>query len=140
MQPYEFDNSKLIIENVLQLIKEAIINKAFIVIAQYIGSGATHIKIINEIYDYPYKAYIWHNKNDKSKPIQNVLKSLNVFVRQIKICGVNTEYCIKDTVHGLTKKFYIPIKVIENACNGTDKIIVEALHKMRTFYKNVEVV
>ena len=73
MQPYEFDNSKLIIENVLQLIKEAIINKAFIVIAQYIGSGTTHIKIINEIYDYPYKAYIWHNKNDKSKPIQNVL-------------------------------------------------------------------
>ena len=140
MQPYEFDNSKLIIENVLQLIKEAIINKAFIVIAQYIGSGETHIKIINEIYDYPYKTYIWHNKNDKSKPIQNVLKSLNVFVRQIKICGVNTEYCIKDTVHGLTKKFYIPIKVIENACNGTDKIIVEALHKMRTFYKNVEVV
>jgi len=139
MQPIGFSNSNLIIENVLQLVREAITDKAFIVIAQYKGSGETHIKIINEIKYYPYKEYIWHNKNDKSKPIQEKLKNLNIFVRQLKICGVNTEYCIKDTVHGLTKKFHSPIKVIEKACNGTDRIIEEALHKMRTFYRNVEV-
>jgi len=139
MQPIGFSNSNLIIENVLQLVREAIADKAFIVIAQYKGSGETHIKIINEIKYYPYKEYIWHNKNDKSKPIQEKLKNLNIFVRQLKICGVNTEYCIKDTVHGLTKKFHSPIKVIEKACNGTDRLIEEALHKMRTFYRNVEV-
>ena len=139
MQPIGFSNSNLIIENVLQLVKEAIINKAFIVIAQFKRCGSTHINIVNEIQTYPYKIYIWHTKNDKSKPIQEVLNSLKIFVRQIKVCGVNTEYCVKDTVHGLAKKFYIPIKVIENACNGTDRIIEEALHKMRTFYKNVEV-
>ena len=139
MQPIGFNNSKLIIENVLQLVKKAIINKAFIVIAQFKGCGETHINIINEIQKYKYKKYVWHNKNDKSKPIQEVLISLNIFVRQIEICGVNTEYCIKDTVNGLAKKFHIPIKVIEKACNGTDSIIKEALHKMRTFYRNVEV-
>ena len=139
MQPFGFYNSNFIIENVLNLVREAIANKAFIVIAQFKGCGETHINIINEIHEYPYKEYIWHNKNDKSKPIQEVLKNHNIFVRQIKICGVNTEYCVKDTVHGLSKKFHIPIKVIENACNGTDRIIEEALHKMRTFYKNVEV-
>ena len=139
MQPVGFNNSNLIIENVLQLVREAIANKAFIVIAQFKGCGETHINIINEIHEYPYKEYIWHKKNDKSKPIQEVLKNHNIFVRQIKICGVNTEYCVKDTVHGLAKKFHIPIKVIEEACNGTDRIIEEALHKMRTFYRNVEV-
>jgi nicotinamidase-related amidase len=139
MQPIGFYNSNFIIENVLNLVREAIANKAFIVIAQFKGCGETHINIINEIHEYPYKEYIWHNKNDKSKPIQEVLKNHNIFVRQIKICGVNTEYCVKDTVHGLAKKFHIPIKVIENACNGTDRIIEEALHKMRTFYKNVDV-
>jgi len=82
---------------------------------------------------------VCHNKNDKSKPIQEVLNRSNIYVRQIKVCGVNTEYCVKDTVHGLTKKFHIPIKVIEKACNGTDRTIEEALHKMRTFYRNVEV-
>ena len=138
MQPIGFSNSNLIIENVLHLVKEAIVNKAFIVIAQFKGCGETHINIINEIKKYPYKKYVWHNKNDKSKPIQEVLKP--IFVRQIKVCGVNTEYCVKDTVHGLAKKFHIPIKVIEKACNGTDRIIEEALHKMRTFYRNVEVV
>ena len=139
MQTIGFDNSNFIIENVLNLVREAIAHKAFIVTAQFKGCGETHINIINEIHEYPYKEYIWHNKNDKSKPIQEVLKNHNIFVRQIKICGVNTEYCVKDTVHGLAKKFHIPIKVIENACNGTDRIIEEALHKMRTFYKNVDV-
>jgi nicotinamidase-related amidase len=140
MQPVGFSNSTLIIENVLHLVREAIVDKAFIIIAQFKGCGETHINIINEMQEYPYKEYVWHNKNDKSKPIQAVLKSLNVFVRQMKVCGVNTEYCVKDTVHGLAKKFHIPIKVIENACNGTDRIIEEAIHKMRTFYRNVEVV
>ena len=139
MQPVGFNNSNLIIENVLQLVREAIMNKAFIVIAQFKGSGETHINILHEIQNYPHKTFIWHNKNDKSKPIQEILNSLHIFVRQIKVCGVNTEYCVKDTVHGLAKKFQIPIKVIENACHGTDRIIEEALHKMRTFYKNVEV-
>ena len=138
MQPIGFNNSNLIIEDVLHLVREAIINKAFIVIAQFKRCGETNIKIINELHSYPYKEYVWHNKNDKSKPIQEALK--NIFVREMKVCGVNTEYCVKDTVHGLAKKFHIPIKVIEKACNGTDRIIEEALHKMRTFYRNVEVV
>lgn len=140
MQPLGFVNSNLIIENVLQLVREAIVNKAFIIIAQFKCCGETHINIINELQKYPYKEYIWHNKNDKSKLIHEVLNRLDIFVRQMKICGVNTEYCVKDTVHGLAKKFHIPIKVIEKACNGTDRIIEEALHKMRTFYRNVEVV
>ena len=139
MQPVGFSNSNLIIDNVLQLVRQAIIDKAFIVIAQFKGCGNTHTNLITAMQTYPYKEYVWHNKNDKSKPIQEVLYSLNIFVRQIKVCGVNTEYCVKDTVHGLAKKFHIPIKVIEKACNGTDRIIEEALHKMRTFYRNVEV-
>ena len=139
MQPLGFVNLNLIIENVLQLVREAIVNKAFIIIAQFKCCGETHINIINELQKYPYKEYIWHNKNDKSKLIHEVLNRLDIFVRQMKICGVNTEYCVKDTVHGLAKKFHIPIKVIEKACNGTDRIIEEALHKMRTFYRNVEV-
>ncbi len=139
MQPIGFGNSKIIIENVLELVRKAVVDKAFIAIAQYKGCGETHINITNELQHYPYKEYVWHNKNDKSKPIQEALNSRKVFVRQMKICGVNTEYCVKDTVHGLSKKFHIPIKVIENACNGTDRIIEEALYKMRTFYRNVEV-
>jgi nicotinamidase-related amidase len=137
MQPVGFNNSNLIIDNVLDLVREAMVKKAFIVIAQFKGCGETHLDIINEIENYPYKQYVWHHKNDKSKPIQAALK--RIFVRQMNVCGVNTEYCVKDTVHGLAKKFPIPIKVIEKACHGTDRIIEAALHKMRTFYKNVEV-
>ena len=47
MQPVGFGNSNLIIENVLDLVKEAVADKAFIVIAQFNGCGETHINIIN---------------------------------------------------------------------------------------------
>ena len=139
MQPLGFSNSNSILENVLHLVREAMVNKAFIVVAQFKGCGATQITIINALQQYPYKIYLWHTKNDKSKPIQEVLNTLNIFVRRLKVCGVNTEYCVKDTVHGLAKKFQVPIQVIENACNGTDRTVEEALYKMRTFYRNVNV-
>jgi len=140
MQPVGFSNSNLIIDNVLELVREAVVKKAFIVIAQFTRAGETHQNIRNELETYTYKAYVWHNKNDKSKLIQEALKKRTIFVRQIKVCGVNTEYCVKATVHGLSQKFHIPIQVIEKACNGTDRTIEEALHKMRTFYRNVVVI
>ena len=140
MQPYGFSNSKIIIDNVLTLVREAIIKKAFVVVAQYKNAGNTHISIINALQDYPYKAYGWHNRNDKSPIIQNILREKRVFVRSITICGVNTEYCIWATVNGLARKYYIPIKVIESACNGTDRLIEVALQHMRTTYKHVSVI
>jgi nicotinamidase-related amidase len=141
MQPFGFSNSKLIIENVVQLVRAAMLAKAFIVIAHFRGCGDTHVNIMNELEAYSYKEYVWHNKNDKSKLIQQILQSRKILVRQIKVCGVNTEYCVKDTVHGLAKRFpVIPIQVIEKACNGTDKTVEAAIIKMQTFYTNVEVV
>ena len=124
MQPDEFGNSNTIVDNVVQLVRESIASEAFVVIAQYKGCGETHVNIVNELQKYPYKRYVWHNKNDKSKPIQEVLNVLNVFVRQIKVCGVYRDVCVKETVHGLAKKFNIQIQVIEDACNGTPDINV----------------
>ena len=140
MQPYGFNNANIIIENVLTLVREAINKKAFVVVAQFKNAGNTHSSIVNALQDYPYKAYGWHNRNDKSPIIQNILREKRVFVRSIKICGVNTEYCIWATVNGLARKYYIPIKVIESACNGTDRLIEVALKHMRTTYTNVEVI
>jgi nicotinamidase-related amidase len=140
MQPRGFNNCLLIVENVLHLVREAIADQAFIVIAQFKGCGPTHINLEKEMHTYSSKEYVWHNKNDKSQPIKEALHRRGIFVREIRVCGVNTEYCVKDTVHGLAKKFHVSIKVIENACHGTDRIIEEALHKMRTFYRNVVVI
>lgn len=140
MQPKGFNNCLLIVENVLHLVRKAIADKAFIVIAQFKGCGPTHLNIEKELHTYSYKEYVTHNKNDKSKPIQEVVNRRGILLKEMHVCGVNTEYCVKDTVHGLAKKFHISIKVIENACHGTDRIIVEALHQMRTFYRNVFVI
>jgi nicotinamidase-related amidase len=139
MQPKGFNNSNIIIGNVMNLIRRAILDKAFIVIAQFKKCGETHDHITAELNTYPYKVYLWHNKNDKSKPIKEILIERGILVRQLKVCGVNTEYCIKDTVNGLAKKFNIPIKVIEEACNGTDLGVANAIYKMRTAYSMVEV-
>jgi len=141
MQPQGFRNCNLIIVPVLQLVRQAIVDNAFIVIAHFKGCGETHPQIIQELQHYLNKANVWHNKNDKSKPIQTELLCRQIFVRELRVCGVNTEYCVKDTVHGLAKKYHqVQIKVVESACNGTDRIVTEALHKLRTFYRNVAVI
>ena len=75
MQPVGFENACFILKEVLQLVKDAISEKAFIVVAHFNRCGDTHEEI-----------------------------------RQ--------EYCVKDTVRGLSKKFMVPIQVIEKACNG----------------------
>ena len=64
-----------------------------------------------------------------------------MFTREIHVCGINTEYCVLETVNGLAQKFHIPIKVIEKACNGCDSDIgiEKALQHMRTGYINVTV-
>jgi len=140
MQPDEFDNVKIVIKNVLKLIRQAKLAKAFVVVAQYTNAGETHMAIRKALKNYPYKAYGWHNKNNKSRIIQTILNDRKIFTRELKVCGVNTEYCVWATVNGLARKYGVPIKVIESACNGTDRIIVEALEHMRTTYKNVEVI
>lgn len=140
MQPQGFSNATIVLENVLTLIEEAINAKAFVVIAQFKRCGNTHDAIRNALLHYPFAAYVWHNKNDKSPQIRDILQQRRVLVRGFKVCGVNTEYCVFATVKGLSKKYYVSIKVIEAACNGTDLSVATALHHMRTMYKNVEVV
>lgn len=139
MQPVGFENAGFILKEVLELVKEAILEKAFIVVAQFTRCGETHPDIRQELQNYPYHAFIWHNKKDKSNKIREILISRNLFIRKIKVCGINTEYCVKDTVRGLSKKFMVPIQVIEKACNGNEKYAAEALDLMRG-YKHVEVV
>jgi len=141
MQPKGFNNCNLIILPVVQLVRKAIVDTAFIAIAQFKGCGETHALIVQELQHYQHTGFIWHNKNDKSLPLQQELNRQRVFVRELRVCGVNTEYCVKDTVHGLAKKYHqIYIKVMENACNGTDRVVAEALHILRTFYRNVAVI
>jgi nicotinamidase-related amidase len=141
MQPRGFVNANCILEDVVTLVQEAILVKSFIVICQFYRCGETHEKIRQLMIDYPYKEYFWYRKNDKSKPFQEIIVRRNIFIREIKVCGVNTEYCVKATVHGLANKFpNKSIKVIEKACNGTDLTVNSALHKMRTFYRNVMVI
>jgi CheY-like chemotaxis protein len=94
-----------------------------------------------------------------AKHIQHSLKKLGYFVVGICSSGEDAiktaedvkpdlilmDIMLKGDMSGIEaaaqirEKFNIPIKVIEKACNGTDRTIEEALHKMRTFYKNVEV-
>ena len=140
MQPQGFSNATIVLENVLALVQDAISAKAFVVIAQYKLCGDTHDAIRTALQHYPFAAYVWHNKNDKSPRIRDILQQRRVLVRGFKVCGVNTEYCVFATVKGLSKKYYVSIKVIETACNGTDRSVATALQHMRTMYKNVVVV
>ena len=59
------------------------------------------------------------NKNDKSDAIMTKILKKQLRTSIIKICGVNTDACVMETVRSLSEKLpECDIQVIKNACNS----------------------
>jgi len=104
-------------------IREAMERKAKIFLIEYRGYGSTHEFYLKKLNRYKYLHIIKKRKNDGSHCLCNYLKNRNITIsEEIRVCGVNTLACVKETVHGLSNKFpNKKIHVVLNACG--DNII-----------------
>ena len=120
MQPkFEAANCEDTINAIKKLVLNAKKDKAYVVIAEYMGYDGTHMCITDIIRKYKPRAYAVADRNDKSEAIQNKLHWRKVKTPVFKICGVNTAACVLATVQGLSKIMAdANIQVIENACNS----------------------
>jgi hypothetical protein len=116
---FDAANNTFTIQNVLNLIKHAKKFEAYIIIAQFKSAGPTLKIITDAVKFYPFKSYVTANENDKSKAIFRKLRAQGIHAHTMKICGVNTCYCVYSTIAGLVKlkSFLVNIKLIKNACN-----------------------
>lgn len=106
--------------NVQREIQLAISDDAHVLFVEYNGSGDT-LPELTRLTKTTSKAHtVIKTGDDGSKAIVAALKEYDIPNHHLKIVGVNTDYCVYRTVHGLRRKlpFYSQIEVIADACDS----------------------
>ena len=108
-----FDTSHHVLPICTKVLQQAIIDGAFIAIAQYYRFGKTHPELTRLLKGVSHTQYGFclANKNDKESSITRLLYDRNIRVSVVYVCGVNTGACVRSTVDGL-------------ACNHPEKTII----------------
>ena len=120
MQPF-FNSSQadFVIEGVLNQIRLAKRRDAGVVLVEYVSCGGTDKRIKEALKGYKRFYKVRKNSNDGSKVIINAIKCKHSFSKKrIRVCGVNTGYCVYETAAGLANKLPgVSIELAEDACN-----------------------
>lgn len=107
------------LKNVIHLVRKAISDHAYIIVAQYRRSGKTLEPIRGLIRLYRHHSYAIADHNDKSGAIyRKLLLRGQSHIPKMFICGVNLDACVHDTVWGLHNKYFGKICIISDACNS----------------------
>lgn len=118
MQP-EFSataDDKRTIRNIKREIINAKRRKDTIVLLEYVGCGQTFREIIWYIGQYPYIKF--RKYNDDGSNVARMLRRKKLPHAHFRVCGVNTSYCVFETVNSLAHKNSTKtIKLVLNACN-----------------------
>jgi nicotinamidase-related amidase len=107
-----------ITKNIQREILSAINNQASIVFLEFSNSGATLACLSELPTHHGYRSYtIEKDKNDGANDVAALALGKDLPIHLFKIAGINTDYCVADTVAGLAALFpESTIEVIDNCC------------------------
>jgi nicotinamidase-related amidase len=89
-----------------------------IVIVEYAQSGRTHAGFDDLLKGYRHKARISKWNDDGSVEVIRALKRRNFPMQTIRVCGVNADCCVYETVTGLLYRLSkTQIEIVKKACN-----------------------
>jgi nicotinamidase-related amidase len=120
MQPdFNAANGTRVITNCLREIKQAMKDNASIIFLEYAHSGHTLAILSNATANYD-KSYITTKNEDNGAPqVSKLISKHKMPHKLIKVCGVNTDCCVKCTVEGLSLRYnQTSIDVIADACHS----------------------
>lgn len=120
MQPqFPAASGKTIIKNCKREIRKAMQEKASIIFLEYMGCGTTNDSLLSLTDGYE---QVWtqeKSSDDGSDVASSLIWKYSLSRTHIKVCGVNTDCCVKETVRGLISVFpKAEIDVIGDACNS----------------------
>ncbi len=120
MQPYfTAARGKRILANCQKEIQTARKLNNYILFVEYENCGRTDQRLIDLVNGYHKTLTVVKNDDDGSWELQKALRYLQQHKKPLKVCGVNTDMCVYDTVYGLLKVMpWIKIKVVEDACDS----------------------
>jgi len=114
-------NAKRTIDNVIKQIKLARLTNEYIIIVEYLPHTkyeTTRPEIMKAIGNHPY-IKVYKYVDDGSKSILAACKLHDYPTDLFRICGVNTNACVRLTIKGLFKKNRTSkIEIVPAACNG----------------------
>lgn len=116
------DPDALVVANVQAEVEKAMKKGQAIIFLEYNHYGSTDLRISALVKDnkYPRAYFATKYTDDGSLQVKQIFKEKNIQATKIKVCGINTAYCVLDTVKGLSPSFLDPIKfeiaVLSHAC------------------------
>lgn len=112
---------------VLLQINRAITKQMPVIVQDYPDSSVadtlnfTHDFVTDALDKYPYKCFVTKHCNDGSAGIIETCNNLGFSLRRIQLCGLFTNYCIRDSAVGLAKALpESTIEVVRTACASTN--------------------
>jgi nicotinamidase-related amidase len=138
---YSFENSMnaTLENNCIREILKAVKDNAPIIFLEYDGMDDTLESLTECVKNY--KNYYIEVKydDDGSEEVEQIVLNNKLPKRKFKVCGVNTDCCVADTVFGLTEKFpTAKVEVIEDACNSSWSH-ENGIARLSNYNKNVKV-
>ena len=106
------------LSTVLELIRIAKDDKAYIFDIKLNNCGDVFPEIMELIKDYDNVTHLTAYHNSKCSVILDEIRTKNIGTDSIKVCGVNTNACVLETVRDLVKEYKNDIVVVLDACNG----------------------
>jgi len=106
-------------------VNKAMKNKAAIVFLEYKDHGPTHTRLSKLVKNYERKIFMTKPRNDGSKQVNNACINFKFPKNHYKVCGVNTNYCVRETVCGLHQLFKMnagfKLEVLGDSVNCNDR-------------------
>lgn len=144
MQPcFQASQNQETIDRTKDLIRQAVKDGAPIVFLEYSGydkeEGSTDSRLRATVEGYNQVHYKLKHHNDGSRQVKETVDEHGYPTDTIRVCGVNTNYCVRETVLGL-KELKIA-KKIEVSQKGTNCTFyhLQGLEKIKA-YETVELI
>lgn len=110
-------NDKRTITNCRQLIIKAKKSKANIIYLTFENYGKVLDVLQKAVKSYEKKYFVTKTENNGAIEVNELIaKNKDKFGQRIFVCGVNYNFCVKETARGLAMLSY-RIKVLKEACN-----------------------
>lgn len=119
MQPDDFEAAAngFCVDTIIQEIYRAKCRRTYIVVLEYAGSGPTHKLIRTAIGNYGKAVTVIKMSDDGSAEAMQAAKDEGFYGRYWRVCGVNTDACVAETVAGLLS-YGCRVKVIRDGCRN----------------------